>query len=289
MSKAEVVVTGLGFPEGPVVLPDGRVAFCEEYGQGLRVFDGTGLQDLAKTGGAPNGATLGSDGNLYVAQNGGVQAAWRADEMITPCIQRVSLAGDVEDLLFEVAGRTIMAPNDICFGPDGRLYFTDPAHGFDPDNKKDGYILAAGEGGEGEVFVSPGPVYDNGLGFLPDGTLIWVESYTRNVMKLGERGPELIYTLPENHIPDGFAVAEDGRIFIASVFSHGIDVISPEGEYLGLIELDDEAVCTNCAFDGSTLWATDCVGIDHTKVFFDGRLWKIETDAVGMKMHAGQI
>ncbi len=283
--QAEVAATGLGFPEGPVVLPDGRVAVCEEYAGRISVFDGTALAPVADTGGSPNGATLGSDGHLYVAQNGGVVGAWRSEQPIQPGIQRVALDGTVERILTEVAGIALEAPNDICFGPDGRLYFTDPAYAYDPGDTQDGRIFAVGGNG-GEVFHAPGRVYNNGLGFLPDGRLCWVESYTRNVMVLEDGVGRKLCTLPDGHIPDGFAVASDGRIFVATYISHGIDVVSPGGEHLDHLLLDERATCTNCAFQGSVLWVTD-VGEDGK--LDGGRLWRVETDAAGLPMHAGAL
>ena len=288
MMMAEVVATGLGFPEGPVVLPDGRIAFCEQFRSQISVYDGAGVSALARTGGSPNGATLGSDGKLYVAQNGGVVGDWRATVMITPSIQRVAIDGTVEEVCTAVAGMPLIAPNDICFGPDGRLYFTDPAHGYDPDNRaQDGRIYAIGQDGRGELVVRREPVYTNGIGFLPDGTLVWVESYERHVCALREGRPVVLCELPDGHMPDGFALAEDGRIFIATVFSHGVTIVSTEGEYLGLIELDGDCLATNCAFQDSTLWVTDVA--HYTENMFAGRLWRVETDATGMPMHAGAL
>ena len=94
--------------------------------------------------------------------------------------------------------------------------------------------------------------------------------------------------LPELHVPDGLAVARDGRLFIASVTSHGVSILGPDGAYLGLIELDDRAIPTNCAFDGSALWVTD-FGDGFTPGAGDGRLWRVDTDAVGALLGAGHL
>ena len=286
--KPEIAATGLGFPEGPVVLEDGRVVLCEEYGARLSVLDGSGVSLFAETGGAPNGATLGADDQLYVAQNGGVVGAWRSTPMIAASIQRVSPDGAVTEACTQVAGSPLLAPNDICFGPDGRLYFTDPAEGYDPVNcSKPSRIYAVDSGGEGELIVERDPVYTNGLGFSPTGELLWVESYQRGVYRLKDEA-RLLCTLPENHLPDGFAVAEDGRIFIATVASHGITILGPDGKYLGLIELDERAFPTNCAFQDNRLWITDG-GVDFVDDHTCGRLWCVDTDARGYAMHKGTI
>ena len=85
-----------------------------------------------------------------------------------------------------------------------------------------------------------------------------------------------------------YAVAADGRLFIATVSSTGITVVSPDGEVLDLIELDDTALPTNCCFDGNALWVTD-FGRDHEKVQGSGRLWRVETDAVGASLSTGSV
>jgi len=284
---AEVVAKGLGFPEGPVLLPDGRMAFCEETASRISAFDGNGVKVVAETGGSPNGATLGSDGKLYVAQNGGVVGDWRAEDMIDPAIQRVGLDGTVETVATEVGGAKLIAPNDICFGRDGKLYFTDPSQPYDPENRYEDSRIYALETNGGAVAVRRPPVYTNGVGCMPDGRLVWVESYERDVYVLEAGQPRKIGQLPENHLPDGFAVAEDGRIFLATFISHGITIISGEGEYLGHIMLDEDALPSNCAFKGSELYVTDVSGYPEDNMA--GRLWRIETDAVGMEMNAGTV
>ena len=68
----EVVATGLGWPEGPTALPDGRVVIVESYRSQLTAIDQGGTaRQFAYVAGAPNACVLGSDGLLYVCQNGG--------------------------------------------------------------------------------------------------------------------------------------------------------------------------------------------------------------------------
>jgi hypothetical protein len=75
---------------------------------------------------------------------------------------------------------------------------------------------------------------------------------------------------------------------VATLTSTGITVVSPDGEVLDLIELDSTALPTNCCFDRSALWVTD-FGRDYETVLGRGRLWRVETDAVGAPLATGAI
>src|ERR1700759_1852908 len=67
--QGEIVAEQLAFPEGPV-WHEGQLYFVEiGAGRVSRFTPGRGVERFAQTGGGPNGATLGRDGNLYVTQN----------------------------------------------------------------------------------------------------------------------------------------------------------------------------------------------------------------------------
>ena len=278
--RREVMVTGLEVPEGPVSLPDGRIAFVQQVLGMVSAFDGTTVSTISVGPGAPNSVTYGHDGCLYAAQNGGVVDEWRAEIPATPSIERISLAGEITTVATEIAGVPLRAPNDLVFGPDGRLYFTDPSEPYDPNARKaTNRLFALGDDG-GEVLIELPPSYTNGLAFTPDQRLIWVESYSRAVCVLDQGRRVLLCTLPENHVPDGLAIAADGRLFITTSASHGVTILGPTGEILDHLLLDDEAIATNCCFVGTDLWVTD-FGVGFRAGNGRGRLWRVETDAIG--------
>jgi gluconolactonase len=276
------MASGLEVPEGPVPLPDGRIAFVQQVLGMVSAFDGTTVSTISVGPGAPNSVTYGPDGFLYAAQNGGVVDDWRAEIRATPSIERISLAGEITTVTTEIAGVALQAPNDLVFGPDGRLYFTDPSEQYDPNAPQaTNRLFALGDGG-GEVLIELPPSYTNGLAFTPEERLVWVESYSHSVCVLEEGRRLLLCTLPENHVPDGLAIAADGRLFIATAGSHGITIVAPTGEILDHLFLDDQALATNCCFVGSDLWVTD-FGVGFRAGNGRGRLWRVETDAVGQK------
>lgn len=40
----------------------------------------------------------------------------------------------------------------------------------------------------------------------------------------------MLCQFPAGHVHDGLAVAADGRLFVTTVTSHGVSVVSPDGE-----------------------------------------------------------
>jgi len=270
----QIIADGLEFPEGPVWL-DGTIWFTEIAGGHVSRWtpDG-GVERVADTGGGPNGATAAADGSLYVTQNGGMGS----DRRSTPGIQRMMTDGAVELIATEVAGIRLDGPNDLAFGPDGRLWFTDPRGDPDPaKNSRPGRLFALDVAtGQGELIVELGPVFPNGIGFLSDDTLVWTESFSRRVMAMVGGSPEVVIQLPELHFPDGFCVGTDGRLFVASTFAHCVSVID-EGEIVDRYHCGDGMV-TNCCFGGES--GTDLYVTDSRR----GTLWRFPVGAEGLPL-----
>ena len=72
MSEVRILATGLGFPEGPVAMPDGSVILTEiRNNRCSRVTPDGKVSLFSATGGGPNGLAVGPDGALYLCNNGG--------------------------------------------------------------------------------------------------------------------------------------------------------------------------------------------------------------------------
>ena len=253
--RLDVIADGLGFTEGPVWLPDDRVALTSISHGCVYIVDPLGGPlERIDTGGGPNGLACGADGTLYVAQNGGV---WGASGPAEPGVQVIS--GTRVDYLVEGLG----APNDLMFGPDGRLWITDTRGELDPSaadpGPPPGHVYATDVApGKTEQIIGDGPVFINGLGFDHGGTTFLLTatlssqllSYTvaaPDYRPIG--GSELLHTFTDGW-PDGMAVSARGDYWVALTAGDRIDVIDAWGRRVGEVALPAGSLPTNVCFGG---------------------------------------
>ncbi|HUP85562.1 MAG TPA: SMP-30/gluconolactonase/LRE family protein [Acidimicrobiales bacterium] len=276
------LTTGLQFPEGPVVLPDGDLLVCElKGGRVSRVpADGGEFTVVADCGGSPNGAALGPDGGVYVCNSGG----WRwtevgpmllpgdhhgtaADDYIGGRIQRLDLgAGTVTDLYTECDGNRLRAPNDLVFDSSGGFWFTDHGHMREREADRGGLYYAKADGSEIREVVFP-IASPNGVGVSPDGATVYVaETHTGRVFSWPLSGPgeladpspafgnggTLLYGGGGNTLFDSLAVDDEGYVCVATLGNGGITVIAPDGRSAEHIALPDP-LTTNICFGGEGL------------------------------------
>ncbi len=271
--------TGFGFAEGPVFLPDGTIAFCDgTNGVVLGLREGL-VRVIGEVGGTPNGLALGAEGALYVTQMGSSLPG----PPVAPCIQRLELDGSVSVVATEGDDLAFVAPNDLAFGPDGRLYFTDSGDDDHVNPLGPGRLFALSDL-RVERVLELDACFANGIGFDASGRLLWTETATRRVCRLEDERVLVLAILPDEHIPDGFAIAADGRLFVATVTSGGITVLSPDGVLLDHIHVGAEP--TNCAFEGSTLVVTAYTPANEPN---SGHVLSLETDATGLPLLAGRL
>jgi gluconolactonase len=259
------VAVRLGALEGPVWTNGGSLVVTS-LSRGLLYqiddqMDEAGPQVLAETGGGPNGLAEGSDGSIWVAQNGGAPMASRSLRKVTPSIQRVR-DGQVEDLV--TSG--LDAPNDCVFAPDGRLWFTDPRGGLAGADPTPGRVCALDPTTLRLEVLTDGPLYPNGLAFgLDPEDFYLAESSTGRVLHARRRSDgigelEVFAELPDG-APDGMAVDRQGNLLVAGGGANAVYVFDPAGALIDTIEVGgtERVMVTNLCFggdDGDTLFIT---------------------------------
>ncbi|MDP3717775.1 MAG: SMP-30/gluconolactonase/LRE family protein [Acidobacteriota bacterium] len=217
-SDFKVICSGLGYPEGPVALPDGSVLVCEISAGALSRITPDGQRTVvAQLGGSPNGAAIGPDGKVYVCNSGGFAFLYfRQDgSLVMPgsapppgaicltgdqpptytggSIQRVDLAtGTFETLYTQCSApdfpgaptsttHPLRGPDDLVFDEQGGFWFTDWGKSRPRERDIPGLYYAKADGSSiiEKVFPLNAP---NGVALSPDGRRLYVaETYTRMV------------------------------------------------------------------------------------------------------------
>ena len=197
--NARLVAEGLGFPEGPIALPDGSI-ICVEIRRGTlsRISADGSISVVAPLGGGPNGAAIGPDGAVYVCNNGGFEwqdAMGFAIPGNQPAdysggrIERVDLSTGAVDVLYTSCGdHPLRGPNDLVFDADGGMWFTDHGKQRPRDQDRGGIYYARPDGSEITEVVQPSD-FPNGIGLSPDGRTAYVTGGNEPVGSVGPPTP----------------------------------------------------------------------------------------------------
>jgi gluconolactonase len=298
MNEYDVIATGLQFPEGPVVMPDGSIILVEvKRGTISRVDPTDGAIDVvARPGGGPNGAAVGPDGALYVCNNGGF--AWSeargltvpglvAEDYSSGRIERIDMnTGEVEVLYAEVDGEPLKGPNDIMFDSSGGFWFTD--HGKTRARTRDRgglyYGRADGSLVREMAFPLDGP---NGVGLSPEQDRVYVaETHQGSIFYWDLFGPgelagsshgRFLARPAGRKLFDSLAMDAHGNVSVATIQTGGISTFTPNGDELEFFSVDDQ-ICTNICFGGDDM-RTAYITLSGT-----GKLIRTEWPRPGLKL-----
>lgn len=309
--KLAELATGLRFPEGPVVMPDGSMVLVEIEAKRLtRVARDGAKTTIAEMKGGPNGAALGADGKIYVTNNGGFD--WREDAHgLFPVrqasdysggrIERVDPAtGKIETLYTACDGRGLRGPNDLVLDAAGDIFFTDLGKTRAHDMDRCGVYYAKADGSKVVQIAGP-TVTANGCSLSPDGKILYfVETESARLWAVDLEGPgqPLRAPFPSPNGArfvaqvggayqrfDSMAVDAAGNICIATLINGGITIVSPDGQTIRFLPMPD-LMTTNICFGGPDM------GTAFVTLSAKGRLvsfdWKAAVGTVGLKLHDGR-
>ena len=267
----ETVSSGHGFTEGAALAPDGSVYFSDmDRKQILRFDPGTGTTEVWNDrSGRSNGLFI-AEGTLYACEaTGRSVVAYDLDR--GPGSRRL--------LTSTFNGDSLGCPNDLAV-IGKQLYFSEFwIEGFHEGSGARRQIH------HNRVYTLPLPGGDvdsldfdfdtpNGVAASPDGNALFIGDFIRNKLYVGHRfgnrvGKLRLLTDLDNlglEGPDGMAVAEDGRIFLALYGSDCLLVLNPDGSPVGI--LNTGPLTSNCVFaaDGKTLYITADSKLKRVKV-----------------------
>lgn len=307
MPQIREITSGLQFPEGPVAMDDGSVLVVEiTRGTLTRVRSNGAKEVVAETGGGPNGAAIGPDGEVYICNNGG----FRFDENGHPTeglpdgytggyIQRVDLTnGKVEVLYTECNGHRLRGPNDIVFDATGGFWFSDFGKLQERQRDRTALYYAKPDGSliKEAVFPIDGP---NGIGLAPGDTHLyaaqtfegrvwaWEIAAPGEIRKpaaegmallAGPGGGKLLAGLPGYQLLDSLAVDGAGNVCVATLINGGITVISPDGALVEFVPTGDP-LTTNICFGGPDLRTA------YITLSGQGKLVAMDWPRPGLKLH----
>lgn len=238
MKPMKTRAAGLGRPEGPYELDDGRVIYASTYASEIGVWDPAANQQgqFAYVCGGPNACMLGTDNLICSTQSPNVGQRV-AEVHKPPSIQRTTMDARVEILATDTNGIPLDGPNDLAFGPNGTLFLTGSGD-FDIETMPHpGRVIKIDVSDKARLLEELGHVYPNGSVAEPDGSVVCVESYTCNVVRRSPDGAsKAICVLPENHIPDSLKVGVEGSLWIMTVSSGGFDIRAKDGSHVDFLE-----------------------------------------------------
>lgn len=262
---------GFEFLEGPAMAPDGSIFFTDIPDNVIHRLRPEGdIERFLEPSAHANGLMYGGQGRLLACQMDG---------------QLVSIDLETKDITIladQYQQKRFNACNDLVIDKQGGIYFTDPRYSAPepwPQVREAFYYRTA----DGQIVrLGDDLQAPNGIGLSPDEKTLYVipsmssQMMAYEVKRPGELGSgRALCRLQQKGDAidgggDGMAVDVRGNLYITS--SAGIQVFSPAGDPLGIIEVPETPA--NCAFGGK----------DHKTLFITARrgLYQCDMPVAGL-------
>jgi gluconolactonase len=231
------------FLEGPSFDCDGNL-YCVDvcHGRIFKITPDGRWQVFASYAGNPNGLKIHRDGRIFVTDHHlGLLC-------FDPLTRTRSLVAD------HAGGTRFRGLNDLVFGDDGDLYFTDP--GESALENANGRVFRMRVDGSIDLLMDALP-YPNGLVLAPSQQTLYVAvTRSQQVLRLPLHGRGIfkcgMFVQLSGGLagPDGMAIGADGSLVVVHAGFGTVWVFSPLGEPLARIRSCAGIRTTNVAFGG---------------------------------------
>jgi gluconolactonase len=249
--------TGTLWAEGPAWNGAGRFLVWSDIpnNRQMRWLDEDGhVTTFRQPSGNSNGNTFDYQGRQLSCEHGGRRVA------------RYEYDGSVTTIADRYEGRRLNSPNDVVVHPDGSVWFTDPIFGIRgnyegerAESENTPAVYRVDPDSARVVKVTDEVALPNGLCFSNDYSRLYVcdsnapreiRSFEVNGTRLGSGRTFARLNIPGTDQAtgaDGIRCDTDGNIWAGA--RPGVQIVSPEGDLLGMIRLPE--VCANVCFGGA--------------------------------------
>jgi xylono-1,5-lactonase len=280
--EIETLATGFGLIEGPRVDESGRLYFADHGSNSVRRRNPDGrLETLVAGRQSVGGLALGEGGSLLMS--GPTLARW--DEK----------TGQVTDIFSKYEGRTIHGLNDMTVDSQGSVYIGSMNYNALDRQAKPvpGDLYRVDPGGK-VTLVGEGYQVSNGLGFSPDGKLLYHADSPPNVINVYDVAPNrtlrdrrVFAKLPEGY-PDGLSVDAEGGVWVAAIFAYELVRFKPDGTVDQRVKFPARMV-VSAAFGGADMRDLYVVTGDNVDRPLKGSIFKVRSDIPGLPIPKAKL
>ena len=284
LDELEPIVEGYGLVEGPVWHPDYGLLFSDVlFGGVYALNEREQVEVIFEHRRGIGGMAVHADNGLVVSgRNISVKRFGYSESILL-------LDHDVEN--FNVGY------NDLTTDAEGRVYVgslgSSPVFedGLEP---RAGNLFVIEPDGSSRV-VAEDVELTNGLGFSPDGSLLYhsdsrrQQVYRYKVKENGNLEPRDIFCQFDEGAPDGLAVAEDGSVWIANAGGSGVFVYNSDSTLRQIIKIT-VPMCTSVCFGGKDLKTLFIVsGSNGVEGDRRGGIYRYDSDVAGLPLPPARI
>lgn len=274
----EKLCDGYSLVEGPVWIPDRGLMFSDVLLGGVFCVDQNGSVSVVfEHRRGIGGMSLHQAGGLIVS---GGKISFKPFS-----------GGSSQVVLDKDEANGIVGFNDITTDSAGRIYAgslgSSPVFDDGRDPQAGELFLIELDGSARKV--ADDILLTNGLGFSPDNKTLYHSDSGRRVVNCyrveadGTLGRKEVFAKMDKGVPDGLALSEDGRIWVALAGGgQGVAVFSPEGDLLNFIEIP-QSLCSSVCFGGDDMKdlyiVSGSAGADSETA---GAVYKTRVDVAGL-------